>query len=124
MAARKAFDQLSRRPLTRSDYLLGATLALIGVPITASLVLNRKARQELEPTLAAWRQRWDTELAPEFWLSLERLSGREGEYSERLRRNAAAKRGVEYVPKVILPSPFEGGTAPGAAAAERKGKGN
>ena len=105
-AVRESLTKLTRtrRPLNRTDYLLAATLAFISIPLTASLVLNRAARRELEPTLESWRRRWE-DVEPDLWLRLEAISGREGEYSEVLRRRLAVKRGVPYVPAYSRAAP-------------------
>lgn len=93
-----------RRPLNKADVTFALTVGFIGFPALGLLYFNETAKELAAPFVeAAWR-RYDA-AAADVWLAMERVSGRDGEVSEAMRRRQAREQGAEYRPVVTPPPP-------------------
>ena len=97
------------------DVAFVITVAFIGVPFLGVMYANTIVRVQLDPYFRSAKRQIEL-AAPDVWLAIERLSGREGEYSEPLRRSTCARYGVAYEPRVAAPPPSWAG-GEGAVAA-------
>lgn len=99
-----------RRPLTRADFQFSLVLGFSFIPAIGLFYFNDKARAYLAPYFQQAKQRFN-DVAPDFWLTLEQLSNRDGEVSEGLRKKKAESEGKEYKPlvehKIVPPSKDE-----------------
>ena len=88
-----------RRPLNRVDIQFAFVVGFCFVPAAALLHFNKQAQIWVAPYLKKLNDKYE-DLEPDLYLAFERMSGREGEVSEALRKRNAARKGEEYIPVV------------------------
>ena len=103
LAAPLRFPSWQRRALNREDYRFAAMVG--GGFVASSLIFSLTifASHEARPSVLQLRARL-ARLAPDLWLAVEQLLGREGEVSEAVRRQNAFEQGRAYAP-VVTPPP-------------------
>jgi hypothetical protein len=103
LSAPLIWPRFSRRSLSRDDVRFALLFGALGLPFTAYLYGCMYTAQQAHPYVERLRARFAA-VEPELWLALERLSGREGEVSESVRRRNAFMEGKEYSPVVVPPA--------------------